>query len=315
MVVVVLGIAMILLLRISLQPVYAVSAGARLLGAGDLSLRLPPPQVAEFEGVVVAFNRMAGQLESTRNDLLDANRELESRVRDRTTALEGEHRRRLAAERLSTLGLLSSAIAHDLRNPLNTIGLAAQSLELRLEAGQDEKVAERLATIRRELARAERIIRTLLGFARTGEPVLQPTDVNSLVREVVGVIDAPEIVDVRLDLEPEMPAVPVDRDQLFQVLENLIRNAIQVMYEGGRVAVATRTRDGRCLVSVQDTGPGVPEELQAEIFEPLVTTRSTGTGLGLALAKRIVEAHGGRIWLESAVGAGATFRIELPVGD
>src|SRR5205085_11823512 len=124
------------------------------VGAGDLSLRLPPAEVTEFEQVVNAFNRMAAQLETARDQLMEANRDLEERVRERTAALETEHRKLLAAGRLSTLGLLSSAIAHDLRNPLNTVGLAAQSLELRLENAPDEKVAERLATTRRELERA-----------------------------------------------------------------------------------------------------------------------------------------------------------------
>jgi signal transduction histidine kinase len=295
--------------------VFAVSAGARLLGAGDLSLRLPPTEVEEFEQVVEAFNRMAGQLEAARNDLVDANRDLEERVRERTAALEDEHRRLRAAERLSTLGLLSSAIAHDLRNPLNNIGLAAQSLELRLESAPDEKQAERLEMIRRELARAERIIRTLLAFARTGEPVRQPTDLNALVREVAGVIDLPPDVAIRLDLQDDLPPVPLDRDQIFQVLENLIRNAMQVMPDGGEVVVETAAAPGACSLSISDSGPGVPDEMQAAIFEPLVTTRSMGTGLGLALAKRIVEAHSGRIWLESAPDQGATFRILLPVGD
>jgi signal transduction histidine kinase len=271
--------------------------------------------VREFDALVEAFNRMAERLEASRQELLATNQDLERRVRERTRQLEAEHEKLLRAERLSTLGLFSSAIAHDLRNPLSTVNLGIYWLKSRLADTPDERVHSRLTTIERELRRAEQIIKTLLAFARTGEPNREPADLNQLVREVVGVIDLLPNIALDLRLDPGLPPLAVDRAQLFQVLENLIRNAIQAMPGGGRVTVSSESTGNGCRLSVSDTGPGIPPDLHATIFEPLVTTKSSGTGLGLALCKRVVEAHGGRISIESAPGQGATFRIDLPAPE
>jgi signal transduction histidine kinase len=234
-------------------------------------------------------------------------------VQEATRELLEEHEKRLRAERLSTLGLFSSAIAHDLRNPLNTLSLALQWLKMRLGDHTEDRVQHRINVMQSEIRRAEQIIRTLLGFARTGNPERSPTNLNELARDVIAVVDPPPEAQVQTDLDSRLPLISVDRAQLFQVLENLVRNAIQAMSGRGVVTVTTRLRPDGCLLRVADTGPGVPEELHATIFEPLVTTKSTGTGLGLALCKRIVDAHGGEITLESRPGEGAAFTIELPL--
>jgi signal transduction histidine kinase len=258
---------------------------------------------------------MAASLEAAQRELLDANQDLEERVRDRTRELEAEHEKLLRAERLSSLGLLSSAIAHDLRSPLNTVTLGMHWLQLRIGDTADDRVKARMEMIQRELRRSEQIIKTLLAFARTGEPDRHPADVNELVQEVVDVVHPPGNVRIEVSLDERIPEANVDRAQLFQVLENLIRNAVQAMPEGGAVRVTTESGLGKPLfrVRVADTGPGIPEEMQVSVFDALVTTKSTGTGLGLALCKRIVDAHEGRIWVESRPGDGATFHVELPL--
>lgn len=318
-VVAILGVALNLLLQISVRPLHRFAAAARTLGTGDLAVRLEKPEVEEFEPLVAAFNSMAERLELIQMALIEANQRLEEdkhqldlRVKEATRELQDEHERLLRSERLSTLGLFSSAIAHDLRNPLNTISLTVEWLQARLEREPDERLRTRLLTMRRELRRADQIIRTLLGFARTGEPDLAPTNLNEVLREVADVVEPPENISVRLELDEHLPMVPADRAQLFQVFENLVRNAIQAMPEGGEVRLASRANCEYCHVTVADTGPGVPEDARDKIFEPLVSGKSTGTGIGLALVRRIVEAHHGHIHLESAPGAGAVFEIELP---
>lgn len=308
-----LGLAMVVVVRLSLKPLIRLSVAARHLGSGDLSFRIPPAEVQEFEPLVEAFNVMARQLDGARGELLEANRDLEQRVLERTEALEREHEKLLRAERLSTLGLLSSAIAHDLRNPLNTVGLAVHTMKARLQDRPDERLSARLETIERELKRAEEIISTLLAFARTGEPARQVTDVNEMVEEAAGLVHADGDVSVGLDLSPDLPCVPLDRSQMMQVLENLVRNAVQAVPAGGVVTVSSRVEVERLVLRIEDNGPGIPPELRNRVFEPLVTTKSTGTGLGLALCKRIVDAHGGSISVEEAAVSGAVFRIELPL--
>jgi signal transduction histidine kinase len=319
---IILGLALSLLLKISVRPLNRLSAATRTVGTGDLGVRMEKPEVEEFEAVVSAFNTMAERLELIQLALLEANEKLEEdkeqldqRVKTATAELQAEHERVIRAERLSTLGLFSSAIAHDLRNPLNTVSLSLEWLRARLGENADERVSARLDTIRREVHRADLIIRTLLGFARTGELEIAPTDLNALIREVAEVVDAPRNVALRLDLDESLTPVPADRAQLFQVLENLIRNAIQAMPEGGEVRLSSRANCEYYHVRVADNGPGIPEADQEKVWEPLVSGKASGTGIGLALAKRIVEAHHGHIKLESRPGNGALFDIELPSTD
>jgi signal transduction histidine kinase len=308
-----LAIAILVVLQLSLRPLVRLSAATRKLGSGDLSFRVPSAEIQEFEPLVEAFNRMAESLETAQEQLREVNRDLEMRVRQRTRQLEEEHEKVLRAERLSTLGLFSSAIAHDLRSPLNTLTLISHWLKMHLRESRDEQVVGRLEVMNRELRRADLIIRTLLAFARTGELHREPVDANGVVLEVLDVVGPSEAVRVRVDLTPDAPRIPADRAQLFQVIENLTRNAVQAMPEGGGLSLSSSVSPECWILQISDTGPGIPPELQASVFEPLVTTKATGTGLGLALCKRIVDAHGGALILESRPREGTTFRMELPL--
>ena len=179
----------------------------------------------------------------------------------------------------------------------------------------DEKVRKHLGIIDKEIARANKIIRDLMDFARVREPTLQKVDANHLVMEAISRSQIPENVEVITRLKKELPLLRADPDQIEQVFINLILNAAQAMPDGGRLEIATRAEDGFILIEFKDHGCGIPEEDLGKLFEPLFTTKTKGIGLGLAISKQLIEAHQGSIEVASEVGKGATFRVRLPGGE
>lgn len=225
------------------------------------------------------------------------------------------HRERLRRrERLTAIGEMTSTLVHEIRNPLAVIGGYAR--ELRKERVGKGNGAAPLDIIVSEVLRLENLVENVLGFARTSRPRLRKENVNALVREAFGrreTVHRRAGVDVALDLAEHLPGLLVDRHQLFQVLDNLCENAVRAMPHGGTIFVTTRESAGEVVLRVADTGPGVPAALRAKVFEPFYSTSSSGTGLGLAVAARIMDGHGGRIWLESGGRRGAAFLLHFPV--
>lgn len=221
--------------------------------------------------------------------------------------LQREMRRQ---ERLAALGRLVMGVAHEIRNPLTAINCY-------LQLWQKSNLFPRqpLATMQEEVSRLDALVEKLLYFAKPAEarPVIYR--VNHLVRENLRFFEDVVRVSIRTELAPNLPPVLVDPEQMGRVLQNIIYNACQAMPEGGLVTVRTyREPTGEnVVIEVEDTGCGIPAENIRDIFEPFFTTKPGGTGLGLALAKEVVEAHGGRIEAESTVGRGTKMRVYLPV--
>jgi signal transduction histidine kinase len=248
-----------------------------------------------------------------------ANRDLHREIADRkraqealeekTRALEAAQEELVRRERLAILGQLAGSVSHELRNPLGVIKNAVYYLNLVLP--KDERVRTHLAILDRQVATATRIISGMLDFARSTPPARASTDVNTLVRGGLDRLLPPATIRVVRDLAEELRPVMVDADQLQVVLDNLFSNAVQAMPDGGVLTVRTRGQDGRVEISVEDTGPGIPPDHLERIFEPLFTTKSTGIGLGLTLAKRLTEVNGGALRIENEPGSGARFTIAL----
>ena len=254
---------------------------------------------ARTQRIATALNQiidleLAIMLETYREDLVEKNRN---------------------AERLATIGQFGVSIGHELRNPLGVIESSLFLLRQHLgpETAAARNVAKHLDRIANEVTRANKTINDILDLARNRPPHRQRTDVRALVDGAVRVSSIPAAIAVEIQTPPTGLAVEVDPDQMRQVLVNLLTNAAQAMPTGGHIRVdAKATHDGNATrLVVCDNGPGVPVEVRHRIFEALFTTKAKGSGLGLALCRRIMEAHGGTIDLE-ANGRGASFVIDLP---
>jgi len=238
---------------------------------------------------------------------------LEEMVEERTRKLREAQEQLIRQEKLAVLGKLAGGVSHDLRNPLGAIRNAAYFLRLAVDE-PDPQVQEALGILEREVDRSEGIIRGLLNFARAEPPTYCEVAINQLLRRTVSRVSIPERIDLIWRQREDLPTILADPRQLEQVFENLIRNAVQAMGDGGRLAVETRAASSDDVtVSISDTGIGIPEENKERVFEPLFTTKAKGIGLGLSIVKTLVEGHGGEVDVRSEVGKGTTFTVTLPV--
>jgi two-component system, NtrC family, sensor histidine kinase HydH len=222
--------------------------------------------------------------------------------------------------KLAAVGQLAASIGHELRNPLAAVRNARAFVEKSLHKGAapvDPRVDQFLDLMKRELDASARIIDGLLDFARAREPHRVPCPLRPLVDEALSVIRNPRSIEIANEVEADLPVPHVDRDQIRQVVINLVQNAVEAMdgVEAGRVSVSAASDDGGCTLIVRDNGVGIPADQQARVFEPLVSSKTKGTGLGLAIVSSVVERHGGTIRLRSASREGTEFTIELPRGD
>jgi signal transduction histidine kinase len=217
-----------------------------------------------------------------------------------------------ATEKLAALGRLSAGLAHELRNPLNTLSVLTYAM---LEQAQNSglRVSD-LVVVQTEIRRLNLLVDQFLDFARPRPPRFERQRLEEVLEETLLLI-GPEAASKGIVLErvwQVTPAVWADGDQLKQVFLNLMLNALQAMENGGRLRAGTMCRAGGVVVEIRDTGPGVAPEILDRLFEPFVTTRAGGTGLGLPISLRIVQGHSGELHIESKPGAGTTATVWLP---
>jgi two-component system sensor kinase FixL len=249
-------------------------------------------------------------------------------VRDLTERRESEARlRELQAEvvhisRLSAMGEMASALAHELNQPLSAIANYLNGARKLIGRGPESeaKVSQAVEKAAEQAIRAGDIIRRLRDFLARGEGERTVESLAKLVHEACGLalVGAKEAsVDVAYQMDPHLDRAIVDRVQIQQVIVNLVRNALDAMQAqgGGRLNVSTTVENGMAAVSVVDTGPGVDEQAAARLFQPFVTTKANGMGVGLSICRSIVEAHGGKIWSEPNPGGGAIFRFTVPLAE
>ncbi len=278
------------------RPLNLLMEATERISLGDLNHRVPQQRADEIGTLAASFNRMTAALQESRSQLSAAQ---ETMIRQ---------------EKLAALGKIAGVVGHEIRNPLGVISNAVFYLKA-VQAGADDTVREYLEMIQAEVVHAERIVSDLLDFARTKIPNKDIIPVTGLVTQVIQKCAIPENIRVETDMPASPPPLYADPLQVGQVLSNIIKNAIEVMPDGGNLAI--RTEEDRktpfLRISVRDTGPGMSPETMSKLFQPLFTTKAKGLGLGLTVVKNLTEANGGRIEMESAVGEGTTFTVILPV--
>jgi signal transduction histidine kinase len=265
-------------------------------------------------------------LSKARNALLEANirelNEVYAALSEKLKELKNREKRIKAFEeglartdKLSDLGELAGSIAHEIKNPLISIQGFAKRIE---KVREPEKIEEYANMIDREAGRLSNVLAKLLEFSRMDEPKKELVEINGLVDDTVVFMEhhLTRFKNVQLLLEEgkELPPVTVEKVHIQQILVNIIMNGAQAMPEGGTIRIATGREDGYVTISVTDQGSGIRPEHMERIFEPFFTTkgRNEGTGLGLSLCKRLVEANGGQIEVESKLGEGSTFKLLIP---
>lgn len=221
-------------------------------------------------------------------------------------------------EQYRDLASLAGGLAHEIKNPLSTIRMNVQLLAEDLadpQTQEQRRALRKIDVVQRECDRLSEILDDFLRFARITELNLTPVDVNEIVEDIIE-FSRPRIevagILLREDLPPRLPKVRLDPDLFRQAMLNLFLNAESVMKSGGELIVQTRKSGSDVVIDVIDTGPGMTAELKEKIFKPFFSTRPGGTGLGLPTTKRIVEAHGGRITVDSEPGKGTAFHIAIP---
>ena len=279
------------------QPLHDVVKAAKHVAAGDLTKTIEVDGEDEIAELTHSFNEMVEKLRQ--------HRELEERLRE--------------AERLSAVGKLASGIAHEIRNPLNFMNLSIDHIRSRLRSGQPDGIAEALALMSNIKAEIHRLNSMIENFLTVGKPLAlnkSEVDLGVLIQDVVGLAHQKAVeqgVTITVADDVPIPHLQADPVQIKTCLMNVVLNAIQAMPGGGRLRIVTASRPGFVDITVSDTGPGISEEDLNRIFNPYFTTKKLGIGLGLAITKKIVEEHRGRISVLSRPHEGTDVVISLPV--
>ena len=279
--------------KIMTDPIQKMITVIRRVKLGRLDEQMPVESRDELGELALAFNRMTRMLQE--------NKKLEAAL-----AQQGK---------MASLGVLSSGVAHEINNPLGVILGYAGHLEKKI--AEDDPNFTFIREIKRESKRCKKIVQNLLSYSRTPRPVLEPTEINLLLHQIIDFAgNHSDLYHVKIvqNFSADIPTISADADQLRQVAINLLLNAASASAEGGEIRVITSLdKDRYVRIEFADDGEGISEENMEKIFEPFFTTKTRGTGLGLAITKQIIDMHQGKIFIDSAIGKGTTVVICLPL--
>jgi len=312
---IIISVSIVLARRISM-PLKKLDRIARNISQGDYRHEFIARGPMEIEHLAGSLDEMAKQLEAEKRELEQWGSTLEKKVSERADEMKKIHAQLFRSEKLASLGKLAAGVAHEINNPLTGILTNSSLLLEDLEA--DDPRREDVEVMVKETMRCREIVKRLLDFARQTKPHKRMANINALIDNIVLLVrnqTSFHNVTLKKSSAEVLPDVLIDPDQIQQVFINIILNAAEAMIRGGSLAILTGlTPDSQSVVvSFADTGPGIAETLREKIFDPFYTTKEHGTGLGLSISYGIIEQHGGTISVDSTVGKGSTFTIQLPV--
>jgi two-component system NtrC family sensor kinase len=316
--------------RVVYRPLRDLESGAQRLAAGNLDEPIPVRSSDEFGKLASSFNTMTGALRKSQAELRDWAHTLEERIDERTRELRLAQAEAMRGEKLASVGLLASGIAHELNNPLTGIMTFSHLLRQKMADGSPE--AEDMDLVIGETKRCAAIIKRLLDFARDKPPEKKFTDLNEVIEDTVRLVERPSHlhdIEITLALDRTLPQLWIDGDQIKQVIMNMLVNAQHAIEENGTITISTRRSpqpkapapdaepQPMVEISIADSGCGISEANLQRIFDPFFTSKDVGrgTGLGLSVSHGVVEAHGGLIEVDSEIGVGSTFRVYLPLNS
>lgn len=272
--------------------------------AGDQSPHAAPKEFAVLES---KLNLLGQQFRGARENASELRHDVDLLLERMASQLD-------VASRLAAISRLTGGVAHEMKNPLNAIALRLDFLRAKLGAPEEE-LNQDIDVLAKEIARLDRVVKTFLDFSRPVEVNFADVDLTAVAREVADLMSPPARL-ARVDLKVDFPSNPVvlrgDADLLKQAVLNLVTNAIEAMREGGTLRLATASLNGSATLDVSDTGPGIPAAQRDRVFQLYFTTKTKGSGIGLALTYRAVQLHNGTIAFDSEEGKGTTFHLQFP---
>ncbi len=302
---------MLIFHRLEMSPVsYAIVDSLALAFVASPVLYLYIAKRKKAEDALRAANE---ELRATEEELRSSNEELEAANEE----LRETQEQLVRSEKLAAIGQLAGGVGHELRNPLGAIKNAVYYIKGKIAkselAQKEPRVTEFLNIMDDEINSSNKIISDLLGFSRIGKPAVSPVKIGMIIDDAIAHTSVSENIELVKKLDTDLPEVEIDTDQIRQVLVNILINAVQAMPEGGKLTIGARVADNYLQVEVSDTGVGIPKDAIEKIFDPLYTMKAKGIGLGLAVCKSIIDRHGGHIGVESEVGKGTAFTVNLPL--
>ena len=296
-------IAVVYLAFLFTKPIQKLAEGAEQVAQGNLSVTLPVRGADEMARLAQTFNRMVERLRE--------NRQLQERLNE--------------AEKSSLLGRFAATVAHEVRNSLNFINLSIDQIRAK-HAGSDERAARELQrnlrNIKDEISRLNRLVNDFLAVGRQAPPIMAPWNLRATLEETLALVErqaARQGIEISTDLPADLPMLAADSGQMKTCFLNILTNALQALPQGGVIRVTARhsaSANGHpelLQVRFADSGPGIPPEDREKVFAPYYSTKTTGFGLGLAITRKIVEDHGGRIFVADSETPGTEMVVELPL--